>query len=106
MWNEVKEEEIRNKCFPLAEHFCSAGDLTWGRLALSNQEGALRVPGGQQEPHGFISRDVPEEPPAARAHSRKGFFFPPPLDALSEPLPLPSGIRRAAQITISRLPVG
>lgn len=42
--------------------------VTWGRLALSDEEGALRVPGGQEASHGVISRNVLKEPPAAEAH--------------------------------------
>lgn len=42
--------------------------FTWGRLALSDKEGALRVPGSQEASGGFISRNVLKEPPAAEAH--------------------------------------
>lgn len=48
----------------------SVGHFTWGRLALSNQEGTLRIPGSKEESHGFVSRNVLEEPPAAQAHIR------------------------------------
>lgn len=41
--------------------------FTWGRLALSDQEGALRVPRSHKASGGFISRNVLEEPPAAEA---------------------------------------
>lgn len=57
----------------LLTHSSAADDLTWGRFTLSNEEGALRVPGSEEEPHGFVSGDVLEEPPAAPAHDR-GFF--------------------------------
>lgn len=53
-----------------AAHLSDPGDLTWGCLTLSNEKGALRVPGSEEEPHGFVSRDVLEEPPAAQAHDR------------------------------------
>lgn len=45
--------------------------FTWGCLTLSNQEGALCIPRIEEEPHGFISRNVLEEPPAAQAHSKR-----------------------------------
>lgn len=48
----------------------SVGHFTWGRLALSNQEGTLCIPGSEEESHGFVSRNVLEEPPAAQAHIR------------------------------------
>lgn len=47
---------------------CCDGHLTWGSLALSDQEGALRIPGREEEPHGFVSRNVLEEPPAVQTH--------------------------------------
>lgn len=43
--------------------------LTWGRLALSDEEGALRVPGSQEASRGLNSRNVLKEPPAAEAHT-------------------------------------
>lgn len=55
--------------------------FTWGRFTLPDQEGALRVPGSQEAPVGFISRNVLEEPPAAEAHSV--------IHTGSEPHPLP-----------------
>lgn len=44
------------------EHF------TFGSLAFSNQERALRVSWSQEEPHSIVSRDVPEEPPATQTY--------------------------------------
>lgn len=44
-------------------------ELTWGCLALANQVGALRVPGSEEKSHGFVSRDVLDEPPAAQTHT-------------------------------------
>lgn len=46
---------------------CICG-FTWGRLTLSDQEGALRIPRSQQLSHGVVSRDVLKKPPAAKRH--------------------------------------
>lgn len=40
--------------------------LTWCGLALSDQEGALRVPGGQQLPHGIVSGEILKKPAGTR----------------------------------------
>lgn len=42
--------------------------FTWGCLTLSNQEGALRIPRSEEEPHGIVSRNVLKKPPAAQTH--------------------------------------
>ena len=43
-------------------------NFTFGSLALSNHEGALRIPRSKEEPHGIISRNVLKKPPAAKTH--------------------------------------
>lgn len=43
--------------------------FTWRCLTLSNQEGALRIPRSEEESHGFVSRNVLKEPPAAQTHN-------------------------------------
>lgn len=69
--------------------------FTWGRLALSNQEGALRVPRSEEESHGFASRNVLEEPPAAQNTQYASCF--------ELTTSLPSGARHALREMVLRL---